>query len=65
MQRYAFRVEYDGAPFAGWQAQAGQPSVQGAIESALAKLDPGFAAGGDGGFGLVAHFLDFGISKSA
>ncbi|MDO5604543.1 MAG: tRNA pseudouridine(38-40) synthase TruA [Paracoccus sp. (in: a-proteobacteria)] len=46
MPRYAFRVEYDGAPFAGWQAQADQPSVQGAIEAALARLDPGFAAGG-------------------
>lgn len=45
MPRYAFRVEYDGAPFSGWQAQAGQPSVQGAIEAALAKLDPGFAKG--------------------
>lgn len=45
MPRYAFRVEYDGAPFAGWQAQSGQPSVQGAIEAALARLDPGFAAG--------------------
>ena len=45
MPRYAFRVEYDGAPFAGWQAQSGQPSVQGAIETALAKLDTGFAAG--------------------
>lgn len=45
MPRYAFRVEYDGAPFAGWQAQSGQPSVQGAIETALARLDPGFAAG--------------------
>ena len=45
MPRYAFRVEYDGAPFAGWQAQAEHPSVQGAIEAALAKLDPGFAEG--------------------
>ncbi|WBU56888.1 tRNA pseudouridine(38-40) synthase TruA [Paracoccus sediminicola] len=45
MPRYAFRVEYDGAPFAGWQAQSGQPSVQGAIESALARLDDGFAKG--------------------
>ncbi|MFV0410603.1 MAG: tRNA pseudouridine(38-40) synthase TruA [Paracoccus sp. (in: a-proteobacteria)] len=45
MPRYAFRVEYDGAPFSGWQAQADRPSVQGAIEAALARLDPGFAAG--------------------
>lgn len=45
MPRYAFKVEYDGAPFAGWQAQADRPSVQGAIEAALARLDPGFAAG--------------------
>lgn len=45
MPRYAFRIEYDGAPFAGWQAQAEHPSVQGRIEASLAKLDPGFAAG--------------------
>ncbi|MDO5647206.1 tRNA pseudouridine(38-40) synthase TruA [Paracoccus sp. (in: a-proteobacteria)] len=45
MTRYALQIEYDGAPFAGWQAQADQPSVQGAIEAALARLDPGFAAG--------------------
>lgn len=40
MPRYALKVEYHGAPFAGWQRQADQPSVQGAIESALAKLEP-------------------------
>ncbi|WBU63324.1 tRNA pseudouridine(38-40) synthase TruA [Paracoccus aerodenitrificans] len=45
MPRYAFQVEYDGAPFAGWQAQADQPSVQGRIEQALARLDQGFAEG--------------------
>ena len=42
MPRYALQIEYHGGPFAGWQRQAGgQASVQGAIEAALAKLEPG------------------------
>ncbi|MGR3541654.1 MAG: tRNA pseudouridine(38-40) synthase TruA [Hasllibacter sp.] len=39
--RYALRVEYDGAPFSGWQRQSHAPSVQGALEAALSRIDPG------------------------
>ena len=64
MSRYALLVEYHGGPFQGWQRQAaGQPSVQAAIEAALAVLEPGphtIAAAGrtDAGVhatGQVAH----------
>ncbi|MEO1733434.1 MAG: tRNA pseudouridine(38-40) synthase TruA [Pseudomonadota bacterium] len=63
MPRYALKIEYHGAPFAGWQRQRGLPSVQGRIEEALARLEPRdhtIAAAGrtDSGvhaFGQVAH----------
>lgn len=63
MPRYALKIEYDGEPFAGWQRQKHAPSVQGAIESALGKLEqgvPSIAAAGrtDAGVhatGQVAH----------
>jgi len=63
MPRFALKIEYDGRPFAGWQRQADQPSVQGAVEAALRALDPdvgSIAAAGrtDAGvhaFGQVAH----------
>ena len=34
-RRFAACVEYDGAPFSGWQRQDGTPTVQGAVEGAL------------------------------
>lgn len=63
MPRYALKVEYHGKPFAGWQRQKDQPSVQGAIEAALARLEPrahtiaaaGRTDAGVHGLGQVAH----------
>ena len=63
MPRFALKVEYHGAGYAGWQRQKDQPSVQGAIEAALARLEPrahtiaaaGRTDAGVHGLGQVAH----------
>ncbi|MAK60317.1 MAG: tRNA pseudouridine(38-40) synthase TruA [Ponticaulis sp.] len=39
MPRYKLTIEYDGRPFAGWQRQADQPSVQAVLEHAAEKLN--------------------------
>lgn len=63
MPRFALRLEYDGAPFSGWQRQRDHPSVQAVVEDALSRIDPahpGIGAAGrtDAGvhaMGQVAH----------
>ena len=40
MGRYALRMEYHGADYAGWQRQDGQLSVQEVLETALSGLEP-------------------------
>jgi tRNA pseudouridine38-40 synthase len=36
--RYKLTIEYDGAPFAGWQIQAERPTVQGVLTAAIEAL---------------------------
>lgn len=38
MPRFRLDIEYDGGAYAGWQRQADQPSVQQAIEQAIARF---------------------------
>lgn len=41
MPRYRLIIEYDGAPFTGWQSQAGGTSIQDVIEKAVAIINGG------------------------
>ncbi len=38
MPRYKLTIEYDGAPFSGWQIQADQVTVQGVLTAAVEAL---------------------------
>src|SRR3954462_12808771 len=64
MPRYKIIVEYDGAPFAGWQYQENSPSVQRAIMTAVEAFSgekvmvhgAGRTDAGVHALGQVAHF---------
>lgn len=58
MARYRLTIEYDGTPFAGWQRQDGQPSVQAALEDAIARLgEEGATLSGAGRTDAGVHAL--------
>jgi tRNA pseudouridine38-40 synthase len=64
MPRYKIIIEYDGAPFVGWQLQEKDPSVQGALMAAIAAFSgekvmvqgAGRTDAGVHAIGQVAHF---------
>jgi tRNA pseudouridine38-40 synthase len=71
MTRFALTIEYDGTPYMGWQRQAHGPSVQQAIEEAIAATSGAevqlHAAGrtdaGVHALAMQAHFdLDTGLT---
>lgn len=69
MPRYVLRLEYDGAPFVGWQRQDGGLSVQEVVEAAAARLSGGapvaaVAAGRtDAGVHAAAQVVQLGLDR--
>lgn len=64
LRRYRMTLAYEGTPYAGWQVQPGRRTVQGELESALARItgeEPRVHASGRTDAGVharaqVAHF---------
>jgi tRNA pseudouridine38-40 synthase len=58
MPRFALELEYDGAPFVGWQRQAGRVSIQAVLEDAASLL-------GQPAIAVAAGRTDSGVHAAA
>jgi tRNA pseudouridine38-40 synthase len=70
MPRYRLTLEYDGAPFVGWQRQENGPSVQAAVEDAIAgfcgeRVTVHAAGRTDAGVHALGQVAHFDIDKDA
>lgn len=70
MPRYRLTLEYDGAPFVGWQRQENGPSVQAALEDAIAgfcgeRATVHAAGRTDAGVHALGQVVHFDIDKDA
>lgn len=69
MSRYRLTLEYDGSGYNGFQAQPGQPTVQGAVETAIAAFcgqSVRIAAAGrtDTGVHATGQVISFDLDKA-
>ena len=66
--KYRITLAYDGADYSGWQAQAGQPTIQAVLKGAIEKFEgapvtPHGAGRTDAGVHAEGQVVSFRLSR--